>query len=70
MYLTNYTSGLRILEFGDLAKMDIQQIGFFDTQPEDNSVDFIGTWSNYPFFGDNVVIVSDIFDGLFILNAH
>ena len=70
IYLTNYTSGLRVLEFGDLSKMDIEQTAFFDTQPTDNSLNFTGTWSNYPFFESRVLIVSDISDGLFILKPY
>ena len=67
IFLTNYTAGLRILNFGDLSNMDLEETGFFDTQPSNNDVDFSGTWSSYPFFDNNMVIVSDISDGLFIL---
>jgi len=69
MYLANYTSGLRILEFGDLSQLDIREVGYFDTRPGDNSVEFSGAWSNYPFFDNDVVIVSDIENGLFILKT-
>ena len=70
IFLTNYTSGLRILSFGDLSNMDLEETGFFDTQPLNNDVDFSGTWSSYPFFDNNMVIVSDISDGLFILKVN
>lgn len=70
IFLTNYTAGLRVLNFGDLSKMELEETGFFDTQPLNNDIDFSGTWSNYPFFDNNIVIVSDISDGLFILKVN
>ena len=50
--------------------MDLEETGFFDTQPLNNNIDFSGTWSSYPFFDNNMVIVSDISDGLFILKVN
>lgn len=69
-FLTNYTSGLRILENRDLSDAEFTQVGFFDTTPRNNVVDFQGTWSSYPYFESGIIIVSDIFGGLFILNPH
>ncbi len=67
IYLTNYTSGLRVLKFGDLSTLDITEIAYFDSKPNNNSALFEGTWSNYPFFEEDIIIISDIEDGLFIL---
>lgn len=72
MYATNYTSGLRILELTDPGSLDLRLSGFFDTQPDRQTSDprargFTGTWSNYPFFESDIIIASDITDGLFIL---
>lgn len=69
-FLTNYTSGLRILENRDLSDAEFTQVGYFDTTPQNNVVDFQGTWSSYPYFESGIIIVSDIFGGLFILNPH
>ncbi|MBO6795481.1 MAG: choice-of-anchor B family protein [Balneolaceae bacterium] len=68
--LTNYTSGVRILENQDLSNAEFLQVGFFDTTPRNNSITFEGTWSSYPYFESGILIVSDIFGGLFVLNPH
>jgi choice-of-anchor B domain-containing protein len=70
VYQTNYTAGLRIFELGDLENAELIPAGFFDTTPGNNAIDYEGTWSNYPYFESGVVIVSDINNGLFILNPH
>ena len=62
---TNYTAGLRILNISD--PINPVEVGFFDTYPANNSANFNGTWSNYPFFESGNVIVSSIEDGLFIV---
>ncbi|RNC83292.1 MAG: choice-of-anchor B family protein [Balneola sp.] len=67
VYQTNYTSGLRAFRIGNLANAELIPLGYFDTHPENDNVGYSGTWSNYPFFKNDVVIVSDIEDGLFIL---
>jgi len=67
VYQSNYTSGLRVLETGNLENAELKQIGFFDTHPANNAVTFDGTWSNYPFFS-NIVLVSDLSEGLFVLS--
>ena len=66
IYASNYTSGLRvssILEDGAIAPQ-----GYFDTYPQDDSTEFVGTWSNYPYFPSGSIAVS-CFDGLFILKS-
>lgn len=67
VFESNYTSGLRVLTTGDLSKAELNPFGYFDTQPLDDAVRYRGTWSNYPYFESGVVVVSDIYDGLFIL---
>ncbi len=70
VFQANYTSGLRILRLGNLDKAELQPVAFFDTQPTSNAKSYAGTWSNYPFFESGVIVVSDIFDGLFILKPY
>lgn len=67
VYQSNYTSGLRIFEIGNLSNLELKPVAHFDTQPTNNSTGFTGTWSNYPFFESGIIIASDISDGLFIL---
>ncbi|MBL4870483.1 MAG: choice-of-anchor B family protein [Robiginitomaculum sp.] len=67
MYQANYSSGLRILDFTDLATDTLTETAFFDTYPENNETGFDGAWSVYPFFTSGTIIVSDTRRGLFIL---
>ncbi len=69
LFQANYTTGLRILEFGDLSNNELMEVAFFDTFPDSDAVDFDGAWSVYPFFPSGNIIVSDISNGLFILTA-
>lgn len=67
VYQANYTSGLRILEFGDLAVGGLQEVAYFDTYPDDDAVEFSGAWSVYPWLPSGNVLVSDQQYGLFVL---
>ena len=67
VYEANYTSGLRVLELGDLANREIEEIAFFDTFPSNDNTAFRGAWSVYPYLPSGTLIVSDINNGLFVL---
>jgi len=67
VYQSNYRSGLRILNSSGVADGQLREVGWFDTWPEDDATAFShGTWSNYPYFDNGVVIVHG-YDGLFVL---
>ena len=77
VYQSHYTAGLRIQDISDISSGTMTEVGFFDIHPSDNNTSFDGTWSNYPFFDNNIVIVSGIGDngnvesgGLFILQFN
>ncbi len=70
VFQSNYTAGLQILRLGNLSNAELDPVAFFDTQPANNSKNYAGTWSNYPYFESGVIIVSDINDGLFILKPY
>jgi choice-of-anchor B domain-containing protein len=70
VFQANYTAGLRILEFGDLAAAEIDEIAFFDTYPASDAVVFRGAWSVYPYLPSGTVLVSDTQSGLFILRIR
>jgi len=66
LYESNYTSGLRVLDLGDPTQPT--ERAHFDTKPRGpNAPGFAGSWSNYPFFDDGIVVVSSIDEGLFVL---
>jgi choice-of-anchor B domain-containing protein len=65
LFQSNYTSGLRVL---DVRRPEAPlEVGFFDTRPDSEAPVFEGTWSNYPYFSDGLVALSDIDRGLFLL---
>jgi choice-of-anchor B domain-containing protein len=66
MYQSNYRSGLRILDITDpVAPVEV---AYFDTVPYgDNSAGMGGSWSNYPFFDNGVVVVTSGNEGLFVV---
>jgi choice-of-anchor B domain-containing protein len=67
VFQSNYRSGLRILRADDVADGRLTEVGYFDTWPEDDDTAFgHGTWSNYPFFDNGLVVVHG-YDGLFLL---
>jgi choice-of-anchor B domain-containing protein len=66
-YQSNYRSGLRILDIGNVFEQEISTLGFFDSQPMDDFQDYSGTWSNYAYFPSGTVIMSDMYTDFFIL---
>lgn len=70
VYEANYTSGLRILEMGNLARARMREVGHFDTYPGSDAPEFTGAWSPFPFFPSGVVAVSTIDRGLFLLRPN
>ena len=66
MYQSNNRAGLRVLDISNPE--DPVEVGYFDTVPYgDNGPGTGGSWSNYPYFGSGIVVVSSRFEGLFIL---
>jgi choice-of-anchor B domain-containing protein len=75
VFASNYTSGLRILEFDrkSLEAGQLREVAFFDVVPGVDVAEFAGTWSNYRFPGSGTTIVSAIENeasGLFILQPR
>jgi choice-of-anchor B domain-containing protein len=66
-YLANYTAGVRVIGIDDLENKNMDEIGFFDTYPENNTTTFNGAWNVYPFFESGVIAISDINRGLFLI---
>ena len=68
VFQANYTAGLRVLEFANLANSELMEIAFFDTFPGSEATNFSGAWSVYPYLPSGIIIVSDRSNGLFILS--
>ena len=58
VYMSHYTSGLRILDISDISSPS--EAAFFDVYPNNNNTSFDGTWSNYPYYGSGNVVVTSI----------
>lgn len=67
-YQANYQSGLRILNVA--APENPAEVAYFDTYPSANDASFDGAWSVYPFYERNMVVVSSIGEGLFVLRPE
>jgi choice-of-anchor B domain-containing protein len=67
---SNYKSGLRILSLADIDSGSLSEAAFFDTYPPGDDANFDGTWSNYPYYPSGVVAVSDMSNGLFVLQPN
>ena len=70
VFQSNYSSGLIILDANKIASGNIRELAFFDTFPQNNNTSFNGSWSNYPYFESGVIAVSDINNGLFLLQPN
>ncbi|KAJ4286858.1 hypothetical protein N0V88_007870 [Collariella sp. IMI 366227] len=76
-YQSHYGAGLRILDVRSLPRdptgARVKEIGFFDIYPENDSlpnggsIEFVGSWSHYPFFKSGCILVNTIERGAFIL---
>ncbi|MBX2803547.1 MAG: choice-of-anchor B family protein [Myxococcales bacterium] len=67
VYQSNYTAGLRILDAAQAHEGTLSEVAHFDVYPDDDSRQFLGTWSNYPWYPSGIVAVSSIDGGLFVL---
>ncbi len=66
-YMANYRAGLRVLDISDIANQNILEVGSFDTYPNNNSANFDGAWSVYPYLPSGNIIISDINSGFFLV---
>lgn len=67
VFQANYLGGLRVLRIIDPAHANLSEVAFFDTHPNEDSFNFAGAWSLYPFFDNGITLVFDINNGLFVL---
>jgi choice-of-anchor B domain-containing protein len=69
-FLSNYRSGLRILDLSDIDAGNLSEVAYFDTQPASNASGTSGAWSVFPYFASGTVIISDISAGLFVVRPN
>lgn len=66
-YMSNYTAGLRIIDISDIANGNLTEAAYFDVYTPNNSANFSGSWSNYPYFPSGTIAVTSRGEGLFLL---
>ncbi len=74
-YQSNYGSGLRIVDTTSVRRdptgKSMRQAGFFDCHPEDDAqggaVEFVGSWSVYPYFRSGFLLLNSIERGVYSL---
>ncbi|KAK3293041.1 uncharacterized protein B0H64DRAFT_204892 [Chaetomium fimeti] len=77
-YQANYGSGLRVVDVSGVERDptggNFEEVGFFDCHPEDDDVngvvEFLGTWSVYPYFKSGYILLNSIERGIFSLKYN
>jgi hypothetical protein len=69
VFQAHYRAGVRVLRTGDLARAELAEVAFFDTFPNDDAAEFSGVWGVHP-LENGLLIASDIFGGLCVLEPH
>jgi choice-of-anchor B domain-containing protein len=64
LLLSHYTEGVHLLDVTDPRRPDL--LGFYDTYPGQTG-QFAGAWGAYIFPGTDLIVVSDIQGGLFVI---
>jgi choice-of-anchor B domain-containing protein len=77
VYQSNYGGGLVVLDVSsiptDPTGAGVRQVAYFDIYPEDDdeqgggSVEFVGTWSHYPFFPSGYIVINTIERGAYVV---
>lgn len=67
VYESNYSAGFYLYGLDDVANGNLGEVGYFDTYPSNDNVNWNGQWSNYPYFDCGFVIANDQDTGLFVL---
>jgi choice-of-anchor B domain-containing protein len=70
VYQSNYAAGLRVLDTAGAPEGRLDEVAFFDSFPAHDEPEYVGTWSNYPYFASGTIAVSGIDDGLFLVKVQ
>lgn len=67
LYQANYTSGMRYFSLDDVANAELTELGYFDVLPKHDGRVFEGAWAAHPGLPSGVVVISSIYEGLFVV---
>ena len=65
LFQANYRSGLRVWDLS-VSETSPTEIAWFDTDPDSDERSFNSLWNVYPYFGNGLVVGSDMERGLFV----
>ncbi|MEO6830958.1 MAG: choice-of-anchor B family protein [Chitinophagaceae bacterium] len=66
-FVSYYQDGLQIYDLSNPSNP--QQVGFYDTYPQESKKQFAGAWGCYPYLPSQKVLVSDMQTGLYIFDV-
>jgi choice-of-anchor B domain-containing protein len=66
-FQSNYTDGFVMLDVTNVAETALERVAWFDHYPTGDPEIFQGEWMNYPYFESGVIPVTDIYNGMFLL---
>lgn len=67
LFVSWYTEGVRVLDASDPT--NLTEVAWYDTHPQKQS-GFHGVWNVYAFFKSNILLASDIENGLYVLQFN
>lgn len=70
LYQANYRAGMHIWDVRGPGGANPPRIGWFDSYPGADALEFNGAWNVYPYLPSGNVLVSDIEGGLFVLDPR
>ncbi|RRO25140.1 choice-of-anchor B family protein [Flavobacteriaceae bacterium 14752] len=68
-YQASYNAGLRVIDISDINNQNINEVGFFDSFPQNDNIGFSGLWNVYPFFESGNIVLSDIDSGFYLVKS-
>ena len=57
-YLSNYSSGLRVVDISNIENQEMTADIYFDTYPQNDNANYNGSWNVYPFFESQNIVIS------------
>jgi len=66
--MSYYTAGIRVVDISDPTAP--VGLGGYDTRPGDESANYTGAWSVYPFFPSGKIVIGDMGNGMYIVDLN
>ncbi len=66
--MSYYTAGIRVVDISDPTTP--VEIGGYDSYLPDDSYDYWGAWSVYPFFPSGKIIIGDMASGMYVVEVN